>query len=115
MGKLDDQAESKLADILSRYDAEKRKEYMAQIEQHLVVSNRPSAMAMMLLKKLGNAEPLGPPGPIAPGSLADQARREGGKKEQDRERDRDRGRRDDRDRRDKSQRRSRDRDRERRS
>merc|ERR1719410_405190 len=36
--KLDDQAESKLADILARHDAEKRKQYLVDIERHLEVS-----------------------------------------------------------------------------
>ena len=51
--KLDEQAESKLADILARYDDARRKEYLIEIERHLEVSNRPSAMAMLLLRKLG--------------------------------------------------------------
>ena len=38
------QAESKLADILARYDDARRKEYLIEIERHLEVSNRPSAM-----------------------------------------------------------------------
>merc|ERR1719436_362355 len=99
--KLDDQAESKLADILARYDEAKRKEYLVEIERHLEVSNRPSAMAMMLLRKLGEGSSLGRPGPPAPGSHADKARREtgsssrGGGDERDRDRDRDRTRRGD--------------------
>merc|ERR1719373_955152 len=72
--KLDDQAESKLADILARYDEKKRKEYLVEIEKHLEVSNRPSAMAMMLLRKLGEGQSLGKPGPPAPGSYADRQR-----------------------------------------
>merc|ERR550525_40110 len=74
--KLDDQAESKLADILARYDDAKRKEYLVEIEKHLEVSNRPSAMAMMLLRKLGEGQPLGRPGPPAPGSYLDKIQRD---------------------------------------
>jgi len=117
--KLDDQAETKLADILARYDEAKRKAYILDIERHLEVSNRPSAMAMMLLKKLGDAQPLGRPGPVAPGSYLDKANREksgrgGGDGDRDRKDDRDRGR-DRRDKDDRDQRRDRDRSRERRS
>merc|ERR1740129_2587635 len=74
--KLDDQAESKLADILARYDDARRKEYLVEVERHLEVSNRPSAMAMMLLRKLGEGQPLGRPGPAAPGSYLDKVQRE---------------------------------------
>merc|ERR1719373_1543366 len=91
--KLDDQAETKLADILARYDEAKRKAYIVDIERHLEVSNRPSAMAMMLLRKLGDAQPLGRPGPVAPGSYLDKVNREksgrGGGGDRDRGRDRD--------------------------
>merc|ERR1719499_90994 len=76
--KLDDQAESKLADILARYDDAKRKEYLVEIERHLEVSNRPSAMAMMLLRKLGEGQSLGRPGPPAPGSYLDKAQKDRG-------------------------------------
>lgn len=73
--KLDEQAESKLADILARYDDARRKEYLIEIERHLEVSNRPSAMAMLLLRKLGEGQSLGKPGPAAPGSYLDNAQR----------------------------------------
>jgi len=107
--KLDDQAESKLADILARYDDSKRKEYLVEIERHLEVSSRPSAMAMMLLRKLGEGQPLGRPGPPAPGSYLDKIQRERSDRHRGRDDDRDRDR--DRDRREKD----RDRDRDRRS
>jgi len=74
--KLDDQAETKLADILCRYDEAKRKAYIVDIERHLEVSNRPSAMAMMMLRKLGDGVALGRPGPVAPGSYLDKVNRE---------------------------------------
>merc|ERR1719277_463422 len=74
--KLDDPAESKLADILNRYDEKKRNEYVAEIEKHLEVSNRPSAMVMMLLRKLGEGQSLGRPGPPAPGSFIDKQERD---------------------------------------
>merc|ERR1719373_892703 len=38
--KLDDQAESKLADILARHDESKRNQYLVDLERHLEVSNR---------------------------------------------------------------------------
>merc|ERR1719373_1141458 len=38
--KLDDQAESKLADILARYDEARRNQYLVDLERHLEVSNR---------------------------------------------------------------------------
>merc|ERR1719422_197860 len=87
--KLDEQAESKLADTLARHDEAKRKQYLIDIEKHLEVSDRPSARAMMLLRKLGEGQPLGRPGPPAPGSFVDLANKE---KERDKERDKDRGR-----------------------
>lgn len=116
--KLDDQAETKLADILARYPEEKRHNYIKEITGHLEVSNRPSAMAMMMLKKLGDGSPLGRPGPVAPGSYLDKQKngdrggdrdRRGGDNRDRRDRDRDRDRDDrgdrDRDRRSRSRRR----------
>lgn len=114
--KLDSQAESKLSDVLAKYDPERRQEYMKDIDRHLETSSRPSAMVMMFLKKMGEGIPLGKPGPPAPGCYLDRQRRqqEDSRRPKDKEyrprspgggRDRDR----DRDRRD----RSRDRDRER--
>merc|ERR1719263_954345 len=98
--KLDDQAESKLADILARYDPEKRSAYMQELDQHLEVSNRPSAMVMMLLRKPGDGQPLGRIGHPAPGSYLDKVERDrrdekdrkGKDKDKDRDRDRDRDR-----------------------
>jgi len=104
--KLDDQAESKLADILVRYEPEKKAAYFQEIEKHLEVSNRPSAMVMMLLKKLGAGEPLGRIGHAAPGSYLDKKERERkDKKDKDRSRSRKK--------RSRSKSRSRDRDRDR--
>merc|ERR1719263_1127034 len=68
--KLDKPAESKLSDVLAKYDKERRKEYMEEIDQHLATSARPSAMVMMFLKKLGTGQSLGKPGRVAPGSWA---------------------------------------------
>merc|ERR1719401_1738900 len=68
--KLDREAESKLCDVLAKYDKERRKEYMEELESHLSVSARPSAMVMMSLKKLGTGQSLGKPGRVAPGSYA---------------------------------------------
>merc|ERR1719482_897789 len=68
--KLDKPAESKLSDVLAKYDKERRKEYMEEIDAHLATSARPSAMVMMFLKKLGTGQALGKPGRVAPGSYA---------------------------------------------
>jgi hypothetical protein len=101
--RLDDQAESKLADILARYDQSRRLEYISELERHLEVSNQPSAMVMMLLKKLGANQPLGKPGRIAPGSYLDRKNKEAeardrrGDRDRDRDQDRDRDRDRDRD------------------
>jgi hypothetical protein len=87
--RLDEQALSKLADVLARRP-ETRKEDMAQLEKHLEISNRPSAMAMMLLARLREGAPLGDPvRDAAPGSYLDRLQRERGR---DRDRDRDRRR-----------------------
>jgi len=76
--RLDDQALSKLADVLARRK-ETRKEDMAQLEKHLEISNRPSAMAMMLLARLREGTPLGDPvRDAAPGSYLDRLQRERG-------------------------------------
>merc|ERR1711904_745030 len=96
---LDDQAESKLADILARYDPEKRAAYLGELDKHLEVSNRPSAMVMMLLRKLGDGLPLGRVGHPAPGSYLDRMERERKeKRDKDKDKDRDRSRDRDRDR-----------------
>merc|ERR1711933_139584 len=84
--KLDQQAESKLSDVLAKYDPERRREYMRDIDKHLETSSRPSAMVMMFLKKMGEGTPLGKPGPPAPGCYLDRQR----KKEQDSRRPNDR-------------------------
>merc|ERR1719253_2058665 len=68
--KLDKPAESKLSDVLAKYDKERRKEYLDDLDAHLATSSRPSAMVMMFLKKLGTGQPLGKPGKAAPGSFA---------------------------------------------
>merc|ERR1719254_204746 len=98
--KLDREAETKLCDVLAKYDKERRREYMEEIEAHLSVSARPSAMVMMSLKKLGTGQSLGKPGRVAPGSYAAKMQEErrrggggkGGKGGYDRDRDRDRDR-----------------------
>merc|ERR1740121_2046815 len=68
--KLDDQAESKLADTLARHSEEKRQEYYIEIDRHLETSDRPSARAMMLLKKVGSGGFSGRSGSPAAGSYA---------------------------------------------
>merc|ERR1719335_1741869 len=68
--KLDKPAESKLSDVLAKYDKDRRREYLEDLDAHLATSARPSAMVMMFLKKLGTGQPLGKVGKIAPGSYA---------------------------------------------
>merc|ERR1719506_2426800 len=68
--KLDKPAESKLSDVLAKYDKQRRAEYIAELDAHLSTSARPSAMVMMFLKKLGTGQSLGKPGRVAPGSWA---------------------------------------------
>merc|ERR1712232_988218 len=68
--KLDKPAESKLSDVLAKYDKERRREYLEELDAHLATSARPSAMVMMFLKKLGTGQSLGKPGKVAPGSYA---------------------------------------------
>jgi len=74
--KLDHEAESKLSDVLAKYDKDRRRQYMEELEKHLETSSRPSAMVMMSLKKLGNGEPLGKPGRPAPGCYLERMQRE---------------------------------------
>merc|ERR1719174_605529 len=50
--KLDKPAESKLSDVLAKYDKERRREYLDDLDAHLATSSRPSAMVMMCLKKM---------------------------------------------------------------
>merc|ERR1712185_332993 len=66
--KLDKPAETKLSDVLAKYGKERRQTYIEELDAHLGTSARPSAMVMMLLKKLGTGEALGPAGKPAPGS-----------------------------------------------
>merc|ERR1719213_683926 len=68
--KLDKPAESKLSDVLAKYDKQRRAEYIAELDAHLATSARPSAMVMMFLNKLGTGQSLGKPGRVAPGSYA---------------------------------------------
>lgn len=92
---LDDEAEDKLSDILARHTPEKKAEYYIDLEKHFEVSSRPSAMAMLLLKKLARGDPLGNPSAPAPGSYLDKQNREKNRDRRSRSRSR---RRDDRDR-----------------
>merc|ERR1719326_1033474 len=68
--KLDKPAETKLSDVLAKYDKDRRAEYIEELDAHLATSARPSAMVMMFLKKLGTGQSLGKPGRVAPGSWA---------------------------------------------
>merc|ERR1719476_552805 len=73
--RLDAEAESKLSDVLAKYDKERRAEYMTELERHLETSSRPSAMVMMSLKKLGEGMSLGRVGPSAPGCYLDKLKK----------------------------------------
>ena len=107
---LDSEAEAKLSDVLAKYSEERKQEYMKELDKHLETSPRPSAMVMMVLKKLGEGASLGKPGPAASGSYLDRMRRQeqGDRRGRDRDRERDRD-----GERDRSRGRDRDRDRDR--
>eukprot|EP00913_Durusdinium_trenchii_P004682 g4347.t1 len=60
--KLDKTAETSISDILARCSKEKQEEYYYDLERHFECSGKPSATAMMIMKKMANGEPLGPPG-----------------------------------------------------
>lgn len=51
--KFDKLVELKFSDVLAKYDKERRREYMDELDFYLATSARPSAMVMMFLKKLG--------------------------------------------------------------
>lgn len=68
--KLDAPAETKLADILGRYDPERKADYIKELEKHLEVAGRPSAIVMMMLKKISDGMPLGKVGAPQAGSWA---------------------------------------------
>merc|ERR1712224_1091414 len=113
--KLDDAAVQRLTEVLK--NREDRKTDLEKIEKHLKVSNKPSALVMMMLGKLRKGEEIGEPEyKPAPGSYGweKDVRTEMDKSKKD-DREKDRGGRD-RDRRSRDRdRRSRDRDRDRRS
>eukprot|EP00929_Paragymnodinium_shiwhaense_P013744 TRINITY_DN121597_c0_g1_i1.p1 TRINITY_DN121597_c0_g1~~TRINITY_DN121597_c0_g1_i1.p1 ORF type:complete len:355 (-),score=126.65 TRINITY_DN121597_c0_g1_i1:100-1164(-) len=74
--KLDSPAETKLADILGRYDPDRKKEYIKELEKHLEVAARPSAIVMLMLKKISDGMPLGKIGAPQPGSYAHRMKQE---------------------------------------
>lgn len=95
--KLDAQAEEKLLDTISRHQYDKRKEYYGDLNLHLSASNKASATAMMLLRKVGEGEPLGP-APRGKGGGKDQGKDQGkgdSNRDSNRDGDRDRDRRGD--------------------
>lgn len=93
---LDQTAESRLGDVLGRHDATKRAAYLVELEGHLGNSAKPSAQAMMLLKKISDGEPLAKPCSAAPGSYNDRQEiereraKDKGRCDKDREKDRER-------------------------
>jgi len=73
--KLDDQAKSKLAEVMEQRQ-ETREADLAMISKHLEVSNKPSSMVMMLLKKIRSGETVPQPDKrIAAGSYADMRKK----------------------------------------
>merc|ERR1711920_1043625 len=114
---LDEQATNKMTEALVNLGKEKAKKTLKQLNAHLELSNKPSALVCKMLGKLRNGEDLGTPYYRAgEGSFADKQaaieerkdeQRRAARKEQEkgsrsrsrsRSRDRDRRRRDDRDR-----------------
>eukprot|EP00930_Biecheleria_cincta_P067444 TRINITY_DN5402_c0_g1_i1.p1 TRINITY_DN5402_c0_g1~~TRINITY_DN5402_c0_g1_i1.p1 ORF type:complete len:429 (-),score=89.55 TRINITY_DN5402_c0_g1_i1:94-1380(-) len=88
--KLDSEAENKLANIFGRQkDPDKKAVYLQEIESHLETSNKPSAMVMMLLKKIGFGEPLGKPGKPAVGSYLHKQEQEKERQQKGSDKDRD--------------------------
>jgi len=59
---LDKEAQKRLSDNICRHPQEKREKYYEELEAHLTASHKPSAAAMMLLRKIKDGEPLGMPG-----------------------------------------------------
>lgn len=94
--KLDDTAQSKLEDILGRYPEQRRQDYIKSLDAHLETTSRPSAMVMLLLKKLGSGEDLGRPTEPTANRRNEDHGGDGRERNRDRERDRDRDRRKDR-------------------
>mmetsp|Transcript_29115 Transcript_29115/g.53103 ORF Transcript_29115/g.53103 Transcript_29115/m.53103 type:complete len:615 (+) Transcript_29115:130-1974(+) len=102
--KLDSTATQRLAEVLAKRG--KKEEDLEQVEKHLRVSNKPSALMMMLLGKLRRGEDLGEPEyKAAPGSAmwekevrkdmdSGKGRGKGDRDHDRRDRDRDRGDRD---------------------
>merc|ERR1719259_583685 len=96
--RLDDSAAQRLAEVMAKRD--NRKEDLEKLDKHLRVSNKPSALVMMMLGKLRKGEDIGEPEfKPAPGSYRweKDVRKDydiGGKGSGDRDRDErdDRGR-----------------------
>merc|ERR1712187_114028 len=96
--KLDSAAETKIADILGRYDPDRKRDYIKELEKHLEVAARPSAICMLMLKKISDGQSLGKVGAPQAGSWAaknqqdgrrDRERRSRSRDRRDRDRDRD--------------------------
>merc|ERR1712137_606956 len=111
--KLDDEAKQRLAEVFAKHPD--RDAGLAKLDRHLEVSNKPSALIMMLLGKLRKGEDIGEPTRrAAPGSYKYQQEvksemgGKGGGKGGGRDRDRRDGDRDRRDRDDRRDRRRRD-------
>merc|ERR1712039_322273 len=84
---LDDMAITRVADILGRHTPEKKADYLAELDKHLEVAARPSATVMLMLKKISDGKPLGPPQQSGKGAAGKGGGAGGG-------RDRDQGRND---------------------
>merc|ERR1719253_2089031 len=59
--KLDTEAKKRLTDCVCRHTPEKRQKYYTELELHLDASSKPSAAAMMLLRKIKDGISLGAP------------------------------------------------------
>lgn len=55
--------------------------YYYDLERHFEASGKPSATAMMIMKKMANGEPLGPAGKPGKGSLLERQQQEAEEKE----------------------------------
>merc|ERR1712137_1327199 len=98
-----------MGELVLRHDITKQQTYMKELDDHLWVSGKPAASAMMLLRKIRHGAPLGqPPFPTAGSFAYKQKGRPGQDSTHNRHRDSDRN---ERDRRDRDRSRSRDRDR----
>ena len=70
-----------LGDVITGADRGANLRYYYDLERHFEASGKPSATAMMIMKKMANGEPLGPPGKPGKGSLLERQQQEAEEKE----------------------------------